>query len=272
MSQGEGSLALPLALSLVVAALVKEQEASLAKGLIAAGAAMPGRGLAARRRGGVMTQAMGGQFRGEGKSLGAVRARIGAGVGGVVGVAVGCELGGVAEGLGAVRARVGAGRRMGPEVGGQLGAVAKGFGAVWARVWAGTTVREAVSRQLGGVGEGLGAIGARMRAGAAMCQPVRGQLGRVREGLVTVGAAVRALGRGPPAGSRRRPRGRGRPGNRLAGLLRRALVGSYRTGGLQASANNLNLGQASLPRPPPRPSLDTWSVSGHSRVILRFLK
>lgn len=56
MSQGEGSLPLPLTLSLVVAAaLVKEQEASLAKGLAAAGAVMPGCGLAARCSGGVVT-------------------------------------------------------------------------------------------------------------------------------------------------------------------------------------------------------------------------
>lgn len=56
MSQGEGSLPLPRTLCLVVAALVKEQEASLAKGLAAAGAAMSsGGGLAARRGGGVMT-------------------------------------------------------------------------------------------------------------------------------------------------------------------------------------------------------------------------
>lgn len=65
VSQGEDSLTLPLALSLVVAALVKEQEASLAKGLVAAGAAMPGCGLAAWRRRGVVTEAMGSQFGGE---------------------------------------------------------------------------------------------------------------------------------------------------------------------------------------------------------------
>lgn len=66
MSQGEGSLPLPLTLRLVVAALVTEQEASLAKGLAAAGAAMSsGGGLAARRGGGVMTQAVGRQFGGE---------------------------------------------------------------------------------------------------------------------------------------------------------------------------------------------------------------
>lgn len=65
MSPGEVSLPLTLVLSLVVAALVKEQEASLAKDLAAAGAAMPGRCLAAWHGGGVMTQAMGGQFGGE---------------------------------------------------------------------------------------------------------------------------------------------------------------------------------------------------------------
>lgn len=255
----------------MVAALVKEQEASLAKGLITAGAAMPGCGLAAWRRRRVVTQAMGGQFGREGKSLGAVRARIGTGIGGVVCVAVGCELGGVAEGLGAVRAWVGARRRMGPEVGCQLGAVAEGLRAVRARVWAGTTVREAVGCQLGGVGEGLGAIRARMRAGAAMCQPVRGQLGRVGEGLVTVWAAVRALGRGPPAGSRRRPLGRGRPWNRLAGLLRRALVGSYRTGGRWAPGISQHPG--SRPGfPPPAPTLILGVYPDTSRVILRFLE
>ena len=153
----------------------------------------------------------------------------------MVRMAVGRQLGGVAEGLGAVGARVGAGGRVGPEVGCQLGAVAEGLWAVRARVRTGAAVREAVGCQLGGVGEGLGAFGARVGAGAAVCQPVRGQLGRVREGLVTVGAAVRALGRGPPAGSGRRPRGRGGPWNRLAGLLRRALVGSWGTGGLVGS-------------------------------------
>lgn len=56
MGRGEGSLPLPLTLSLVVtAALVKEQEASLAKGLAAAGAVMPGRGLTTGRGGGVVT-------------------------------------------------------------------------------------------------------------------------------------------------------------------------------------------------------------------------
>lgn len=65
MSQAEDSLALPLALRLVVAALVKEQEASLAKGLVTAGAAMPDCGLAAWCRWGIMTEAMGGQFGGE---------------------------------------------------------------------------------------------------------------------------------------------------------------------------------------------------------------
>ena len=65
MSRGEDSLTLPLALSLVVAALVKEQEASLAKGLVAAGAVMPGCGLAARCRWGIVTETMGGQFGGE---------------------------------------------------------------------------------------------------------------------------------------------------------------------------------------------------------------
>lgn len=49
----------------MVAALVKEQEASLAEDLAAAGAAMPGRRLAAWHRGGVVTQAMGSQFGGE---------------------------------------------------------------------------------------------------------------------------------------------------------------------------------------------------------------
>lgn len=115
---------------------------------------------------------------------------------------------------------------MGPEVGCQLGAVAKGLWAVRARVRAGATVREAVGCQLGGVGKGLGAVGARVGAGASVCQPVRGQLGRVGEGLVTVGAAVRALGRRPPAGSSRRPRGCRRPWSRLVGLLGRTLVGS----------------------------------------------
>lgn len=65
MNQGEGSLPLSLVFNLVVAALVKEQETFLAKGLTAAGAAMPRCGLAAWRRGGVVTQAMGGQFGGE---------------------------------------------------------------------------------------------------------------------------------------------------------------------------------------------------------------
>ena len=65
MSQGEDSLSLPLAFSLVVAALVKEQESSLAKGLVAAGAAMPGCGLAAWCGRGIMTEAVGGQFGGE---------------------------------------------------------------------------------------------------------------------------------------------------------------------------------------------------------------
>lgn len=55
MSQGEDSLPLALVLSLVVAALVKEQEASLAEDLAAAGAAMPGRRLAAGHGGGVVT-------------------------------------------------------------------------------------------------------------------------------------------------------------------------------------------------------------------------
>lgn len=41
---------------------MKEQEAFLAKRLAAAGAVMPGRGLAARRGGGVVTEAMGSQF------------------------------------------------------------------------------------------------------------------------------------------------------------------------------------------------------------------
>ena len=84
----------------------------------------------------------------------------------------------------------------------------------------------AVGCQLGGVAEGLGAVGAWVGAGAAVCQPVGGQLGRVRERLVTVRAAVRALGRGSPTGSGRRPRGGSGLWNRLAGLLRRALVGS----------------------------------------------
>lgn len=55
MSPGAGSLPLPLTLSRVVAALVKEQEASLAKGLSTAGAVVPGRDTAARRSRGVVT-------------------------------------------------------------------------------------------------------------------------------------------------------------------------------------------------------------------------
>lgn len=55
VSQGKRSLPFSLVLSLVVAALVKEQEAFLAKGLTAAGAAMPRGGLVARCSGGVMT-------------------------------------------------------------------------------------------------------------------------------------------------------------------------------------------------------------------------
>lgn len=55
MSPGAGSLPLPLTLGRVVAALVKEQEASLTKGLATAGAVVPGGGLASRRGGGVVT-------------------------------------------------------------------------------------------------------------------------------------------------------------------------------------------------------------------------
>lgn len=55
MSQEEGSLPLPRALSLVVASLVNEQEASLAKCLAAVGAAMPAGGLVAWSGGGVVT-------------------------------------------------------------------------------------------------------------------------------------------------------------------------------------------------------------------------
>jgi hypothetical protein len=60
-----GSLSLSLALRLVVAALMDKQETSLAKGLAAAGASVPAGGLAARRGGRVVTQAMGSQFGGK---------------------------------------------------------------------------------------------------------------------------------------------------------------------------------------------------------------
>lgn len=124
------SLPLSLALRLVVAALVNQQEASLAKGLVAAGALVAASSLAAGSSWGVVAQAMGRQFGGKGERFGAVRARVGAGVGGVVRVAVGRQLGGVAERLGAIGARVGTGRRVGPEMRRQLGAVAEGLGAV----------------------------------------------------------------------------------------------------------------------------------------------
>lgn len=165
---GESSLPLSLALRLVVAALVNQQEASLTKGLVAAGASVAASGLAAGRRGGIVAQAMGRQFGGKRERFGAVWARVGAGFGGMVRVAVGRQLGGVAEGLGAIGARVGTGGRVGPEMRRQLGAVAEGLGAVRAGVRASSAVREAVRSQLGRVGEGLGTVGTRVRAGAAV--------------------------------------------------------------------------------------------------------
>lgn len=65
MSQREGSLSLPLALCLVVVALMKEQEASLGKGLATVGASVLASGRAAWCGGGVVTQAMGSQLGGK---------------------------------------------------------------------------------------------------------------------------------------------------------------------------------------------------------------
>lgn len=53
------SLPLSLALRLVVAALMNQQEASLAKGLVATGASVAASGLAAGRSWGVVAQAVG---------------------------------------------------------------------------------------------------------------------------------------------------------------------------------------------------------------------
>lgn len=165
----DSSLPLSLALGLVVAALMNQQEASLAKGLVTAGASVVASGLAAGRSRGFVTQAVSRQFGGKRERFGAVWTRVGAGVGGVVRVAVGRQFGGVAEGLGAIGAWVGTGRRVGPKMRRQLGAVAEGLGAVRAGVRASSAVREAVRGQLGRVGERLGAVGTRVRAGAAVC-------------------------------------------------------------------------------------------------------
>lgn len=129
--------------------MMNQQEASLAKGLVPAGASTVAGGLAAGHSGGFVTQAMGRQFGGERERFGAMRARVGASIGGVVRVAVGHQLGEVAERLGAI----GRGGRVCPKMCCQLGAVAEGLAAV--RV--SSAVREALCGQFGPVRECLGA-------------------------------------------------------------------------------------------------------------------